>query len=204
MRQVFYPPKTRDEAGLLLTPLQLFIKEDSEMRVKCEGRVYPVVRCLLIASAMVFCAGAASAQERDPKSIETAQKLHDEMNQLEVKGDLQGQEKFFHEQVVRMDSFRPMQKGRAQWMAGQRKLRSAAKFKVESITTKVENAWKDGGHLYEYGTTQMRIRTAGGASVSDPVDYFAVWAVNPNPQIQFIIWNTAAPVNALRTFSAVK
>jgi hypothetical protein len=137
----------------------------------------------------------------------TAQKLHSELDRLEAAGDLEGQAKYFADNLTRMDSFRPVLRGKQEWLSLQKSLRTTqVGFKVESISTKVMEAWQEGDRLYEYGSSEMRIQTAAGPSGPDPVDYFAVWRVNPasQPQIEFIIWNSTQPVEQLRSLAAAK
>ncbi len=134
------------------------------------------------------------------EAMATAQKLHSELDRLETAGDVDGQGKYFADNVTRMDSFRPMLRGKAEWLALQKNLRaSQVGFKVESISTKVVEAWQEGDRLYEYGTAEMIIRLPGGGG-PDPVNYFATWRVLPasQPQIEFIIWNSTQPVEQLK------
>lgn len=140
------------------------------------------------------------------EAVATAQKLHSELDRMETAGDLEGQAKFFADNVTRMDSFRPMLRGKAEWLALQKNLRtSQVGFKVQSIATKVVEAWQEGDRLYEYGTSAMTIQLPGGGG-DDPIDYFAVWRVNPasQPQIEFIIWNSSRPVEQLRSLASAK
>jgi hypothetical protein len=161
-------------------------------------------RSVRLALAGLACVSALFSQS-EPKAVEMAQKLHNQLDQLESRGDLESQQKFFHESVVRMDAFRPMTKGRDKWMALQKSMRTKGQTQVQSTQTTVVSAWQEGGRLYEYGTADLKVKVGEkGAAGRDPVNYFAVWRVNPAPEIEFIIWNTAAPVAALRTFSEIK
>lgn len=143
------------------------------------------------------------------EAMATAQRLHSELDRMETAGDLDGQAKYFADNVTRMDSFRPVLRGKQEWLALQRNLRaSQVGFKVESISTKVMEAWQEGDRLYEYGTADMRIpiNGGGGGGGGDPVDYFAMWRINPasQPQIEFIIWNTTQPVEQLKSLAATR
>jgi hypothetical protein len=123
-------------------------------------------------------------------AVSQAQALHDQMNQLEVAGNLDGQVKYFTENVVRMDDDKPTQTGRAAWYASQQAMRASG-FKVNSISTQVTGAWVEGNRLYEYGNTSMII-TIDGTIIDDPTKYFAVWVLGgANPQIELLIWNSA-------------
>jgi ketosteroid isomerase-like protein len=162
-----------------------------------QHRIGSFAMVLALASGIV-CFG------QDEKAMATAQRLHNELDKLEQTGNLERQASYFHDNVVRMDAFRPMSKGKSQWLGLQQNLRAKNTYKVETIKTTVVNAWQEGDRLYEYGTAEMRIQTpAGGAA--DPINYFAVWRINPatraTPQIDFIIWNTAKPVQQLNTLS---
>lgn len=137
------------------------------------------------------------------EAIATAQKAHAELDRLETAGDLEGQAKYFSDNVVRMDAFRPITRSKQEWLALQRDLRSSkVGFKVQAINTKVLEAWQEGDRLYEYGQSTIRFQTAGGGG-DDPIEYFMTWRVNPatNPQAEFIIWNTTQPVEQLRTLA---
>lgn len=123
-------------------------------------------------------------------AISQAQALHDQMNQLEAAGNLDGQVRYFHEDVVRMDDDKATQTGRAAWYASQKAMRASG-FKINSISTQVTNAWVEGNRLYEYGNTSMII-TIDGTIVDDPTKYFAVWVLGgTQPQIELLIWNSA-------------
>ena len=162
-------------------------------------------RSVRLALAGLFCVSALYSQS-DARAVERAQKLHNEMDQIETRGDVESQQKYFSESVVRMDAFRPMEKGREKWVALQKAMRATSQTRVTSTKTTVVSAWQEGGRLYEYGTADLKLKAgAGGGGGDDPVNYFAVWKVDPaQPQIEFIIWNTTKPVAALQKLSTAK
>lgn len=170
--------------------------------------------CLLLGSSLACGGNQGTNTGREPtttaspqktvtreEAMATAQKLHSELDRLETAGDLEGQAKYFSDNVTRMDAFRPMLRGKQEWLALQRNLRTTdVGFKVQSISTKVLEAWQEGDRLYEYGQSEMQIQTAAGPIGPDPIDYFIMWRVNPassSPQIEFIIWNSTKPVEQL-------
>lgn len=136
-------------------------------------------------------------------AISQAQSLHDQMNQLEVAGNLDAQVRYFTDGVVRMDDDKPTTTGRAAWYASQKSMRSSG-FKVNSISTQVTNAWIEGNHLYEYGNTSMIISTDGTTIIDDPTKYFCVWILGgANPQIELIMWNSAGTASQTAVAKAV-
>ncbi len=154
---------------------------------------------VVMALAGVVCLGQKVATETSTSTttianqaaISQAQALHNQMNQLEVAGNLDAQVKFFHENVVRMDDDKPTTTGRGAWYASQKAMRASG-FQVNSISTQVTNAWIEGNRLYEYGNTSMIITISGGTIIDDPTKYFAVWVLGgPNPQIELLMWNSA-------------
>lgn len=155
------------------------------------------VIAMVMALAGVVCLGQKASGStttitpQNQQAISMAQSLHDQMNQLELTGDLNGMLRYFTDNVVRMDNNRPMEVGRDAWLTSQTAMRTGATgFKTQSISTHVTNAWSDGSRLYEYGTTSMSVMI-NGTIVDDPTKYFAVWVLNPTgaPQIELLIWN---------------
>lgn len=169
-------------------------------------RIVALVLLLFVSAAANAC--QSSETERPPAqtqamdtstAIATAQRLHDELNQLEIGRNIDGQGKYFADDVVRLDPNRPPQKGKEAFLSYARQM-STVGYQVESATTRVMHAWSDGTRLVEYGTTELK-GTFGGVAGEDPVNYLAVWRINPaNPsdaQIETIIWNTQKPVAGL-------
>jgi hypothetical protein len=156
----------------------------------------------LVTGVVTAAAQAPSGGDRG-KAKATAQRIHDELNKMEVAATVEGQDKYFSDQLVRMDAGRPIMRGKAAFSALQKTLRSDG-FKVQAAKTTVIDAWEEGGRLYEYGTTDMAIRINQGGITDDPTNYFAIWRVNPaggTPQLEFIIWNAAKPVEQLKVLS---
>lgn len=173
-------------------------------------RIVALVFVLFASVAVTACAPSGTdttatqpaTDSQTPKPMDaatamaTAQRLHDELNQLEVRSEIDAQSKYFADDVVRFDQNRPPQRGKEAFLSYAKQMRSVG-FKVESATTTVMNAWSDGTRLVEYGTTDLK-GSFGGVAGDDPVNYLAVWRINPaNPadaQIETIIWNTQKPV----------
>lgn len=169
-------------------------------------RMFVFTLVMALAGIVGFGQKAATDTSTTPTSqqaIATAQSLHDQMNQLEVAGDLNGQAKYFSDNIVRMDNNRPIETGKAAWLASQTALRTGPRgFKVQSISTRVANAWVEGNRLYEYGNTSMTI-LLDGTIIDDPTKYFGVWVLgNPGgPQLELLIWNVTGSVSSAKATS---
>jgi ketosteroid isomerase-like protein len=148
---------------------------------------------------LAIAASVAGAQEKKAYSNEElvakVQKLHDELDRLQVSGTPEKQAEIFADDVVRMDPNHKVTEGKKPFLESMNRLKSE-KFTVTSSKTKVLNAWQSGNMIFEYGTGELRIKTGAGGGGRDPIDYFMAWAVDPAGQykVQFVIWNTAKPV----------
>jgi len=164
----------------------------------CESTTEAPARPSVLATGAQTPRPAAKAMDTST-AIATAQRLHAELNKLEIANRIDEQAKYYADDVVRLDPNRAPQRGKEKFLSYARQMRTAG-YKVESATTTVMNAWSDGTRLVEYGTTQLR-GTFGGVVGDDPVSYLAVWRINlANPtdaQIETIIWNAQKPVVGL-------
>lgn len=157
------------------------------------------------AAAIVYQASAAAKAQvaltlDSSAAIAMAQRLHDELNMLEVAGRIEEQASYYSHTVVRLDQNRTPQQGRAAFLAYAYAMRQAG-YSVSAATTTVLNAWAENGRLVEYGTTVLQGTFGAQGIVEDPVNYMAAWQINPaNPneaQIETIIWNTQKPMPGL-------
>lgn len=145
------------------------------------------------ASAAMVAATQKEATFTQSSAIALAQRLHDELNLLEVAGRIEEQGRYYSDNVVRLDQGRTPQQGKAAFLAYATEQRQKG-YNVSAATTTVLNAWVENGLLVEYGTTLLQGSFGTGGIVEDPVNYQATWLINPadpnDAQIQTIIWNT--------------
>lgn len=161
------------------------------------GAMFALAACILLGA----CQPDDKARSMDRlTAMATAQQLHDELNRLEIAGSIDGQTRYYAEDVMRLDSNRVPSKGREAFLSYARAAHEAG-YRPIAATTTVLDAWIEGGRMVEYGTTTLQVSFDGAAVVDDPVNYLAVWRIDPaDPmaaQIETIIWNTQKPMEQL-------
>lgn len=148
---------------------------------------------------LALATGVGGAQQApDKELIARVQKLHDELDRLQVSGAPEQQAAMFADDVIRMDPNRPAAKGKEEFLASMKTLQ-ARSFAVTSAKTQVEHAWQSGNMIFEYGTGTLQIKTTkDGAASTDPIKYFMVWSSDPagSYRVRHVIWNTSGPVPA--------
>jgi ketosteroid isomerase-like protein len=149
---------------------------------------------------VTLATGVAAAQQAAPEKelIAKVQKLHDELDRLQVSGSPEQQAALFAEDVLRMDPNRPAAKGKEEFLSGMKRM-LASEFAVTSAKTEVLHAWQSGNMIFEYGTGTLHVKTArAGAAAADPIKYFMAWSSDPagSYKVQYVIWNTSQTVPA--------
>lgn len=147
---------------------------------------------LLVVSLTGF-GGVGCLAEADSKAKAMAQSIHEELDRLYTAGDVEAQVKYFADNLVRLDPNRPISQGRESWLE-YASSQNLGGIEVEGAKTQVIDAWHEGQRLYEYGTSALRIRSPGAQIVDDPTTYFAIWNVEADPKLEFLIWNQSKPV----------
>lgn len=132
-------------------------------------------------------------------AMAVAHRLHEQLNELEMKGSIDDQGRYFSKDLVRLDPYRSPEMGLDAFLSYARTMRDRG-YKAEFAKTTVLDAWIEGGRMVEYGTTILRA-SFKGAVMDDPVNYLAVWRINPEKpmeaQIETIIWNPQKPLVSL-------
>lgn len=165
-----------------------------------------VVHSVKLSVTLSICLVLAGCGDSEPQkrlhretAMTVAQQLHEELDELEVKGNIDEQVRYFSKDLVRLDPYRSPEKGLDAFLSYARTMRERG-YKAEFAETTVLDAWVEGGRMVEYGTTILRA-SFNGAVMDDPVNYLAVWRINPKKpmeaQIETIIWNPQKPLAPL-------
>jgi ketosteroid isomerase-like protein len=150
---------------------------------------------------------SSASTAADSDVLAKAQALNDELDRLQATEDQTKQAEIFADDIVQMNPNHPRIEGKEEVKRMMATLR-AKPTRIVSSKTRAIKAWQSGNMLFEYGTTEGRLKTAGGAVVDDPGDFFLAWVADPAAsggyKVQFSMWNTTKPVAQTKELAAQK